>query len=162
MHGVECNVIYFSSFSCFVNYFTSLEAIEKRAKYDKRVKYMSIQQNVIVRQLLYHQHVKTYKWCDVNKRKTCQNRIHSNFKRHFQLLNIWISINFQSRSVVRNWNKDKAITSISVKTRKYYYNRSSRPEVFREKGVLRIFAKFTEKRKRDSGTGIFQWILRNF
>ena len=68
---------------------------------------MSILQNVIVRQLVYRQYVKKYKWCHVNKRKTCQNRIYFNFKRHFLLLNIWISINFQSRSVVRNWNKDR-------------------------------------------------------
>ena len=59
-----------------------------------------------------------------------------------------------------------------------HYIRSSRPELFYKKGALRNFAKFTGKRlcqslffnkdaglshlKRDSGTGVFQWILRNF
>ena len=43
-------------------------------------------------------------------------------------------------------------------------SRSSRPEVFCKKGVLRNFAKFTEKHRcfPDSGTGVFQSILRNF
>ena len=48
-------------------------------------------------------------------------------------------------------------------------NRSSRPEVFCKKCVPRNFAKFTRKHlcqklylKRDSGTGVFLWILRNF
>ena len=36
--------------------------------------------------------------------------------------------------------------------------RSSRPEVFFKKGVLRNFTKFTG----DSGTGVFLWILWNF
>ena len=59
--------------------------------------------------------------------------------------------------------------------------RSSRPDVFCEKSVLRNFAKFTGKHLcqglfliklqtwglqlyliRDSGTGVFLWILRNF
>ena len=59
--------------------------------------------------------------------------------------------------------------------------RSSRPEVFCKKGVLRNFAKFTEKHlcqslffnkvadlrlqlylKKDSSTGVFLYILRNF
>ena len=48
-------------------------------------------------------------------------------------------------------------------------DRSSRPDVFCEKGVLRNFAKFTGKYLRrslffnkvaDSGTGVFLWILR--
>ena len=52
--------------------------------------------------------------------------------------------------------------------------RSSRPEVFCKKGVLKNFAKFTRKQlchsffskkldqKRDSERGVFLWILRNF
>ena len=45
----------------------------------------------------------------------------------------------------------------------------SHPEVFYKKGALRNFAKFTGKQlclqlfwKRDSGTGAFLWVLRNF
>ena len=51
-------------------------------------------------------------------------------------------------------------------------NRSSRPEVFCKKGVLRNSAKFTGKHlcqslffnkvAGDSDTGVFLWILRNF
>ena len=60
-------------------------------------------------------------------------------------------------------------------------DRSSRPEVFCKNGVLRNFAKFTRKHlcqslffnkiaglrpaillKRDSGTGVFLWVLWNF
>ena len=39
--------------------------------------------------------------------------------------------------------------------------RSSRPEVFCEKGVLRNFAKFTEKHMYPAKK-VFLWILRNF
>ena len=53
-------------------------------------------------------------------------------------------------------------------------NRSSYPEVFYKKGVLKYFAKLTGKHliklqdkastllKKDSGTGAFLWILQNF
>ena len=52
-----------------------------------------------------------------------------------------------------------------------YKDRSSRPDVFCKKRVLRNFAKFTGKHlcqrprpvilaKRDSGTGVFMWIFR--
>ena len=64
---------------------------------------------------------------------------------------------------------------------KMSFFRSSRPNLFCKKGVLRNFAKFIEKSLsqsrflnkvvglslqlysvRDSGTGVFLWILRNF
>ena len=41
--------------------------------------------------------------------------------------------------------------------------RSSRPVLFCKKGLMRNFAKFSRKhQKRDSGTDVFLWILRNF
>ena len=74
--------------------------------------------------------------------------------------------------------------ALSHKLSTYYYNtevckdpndyRSSRPEVFCKKDVLRNFAKFTAKhlyeslqacnfiQKNDSDTGLFLWILWNF
>ena len=83
-------------------------------------------------------------------------------------------------------------TPLSHKLSTYYYNtdvckdpngyRSSRPEVFCKKSVLRNFAKFTGKHlcmslffnkvaglqacnfilKNDSGTGLFLWVFWNF
>ena len=65
----------------------------------------------------------------------------------------------------------------SLYSRQIYSNcRSSRPEVFCKKAVLRNFTKFFGKHlcrslffnnlfyyyKRNSGTGVFLWILRNF
>ena len=52
----------------------------------------------------------------------------------------------------------------------FWRNRSSRPEVFCKKGALGNFTKFTGKHlcqslffnKKDSGTGVFLWILWNF
>ena len=51
-----------------------------------------------------------------------------------------------------------------------HISRSSRLEVFCQKGVFRNFPKFTGKHlcqclffnKRDSGTGVFLWVLWNF
>ena len=45
-------------------------------------------------------------------------------KKHFLLLNILISISFQSRSVVRNSNKNNTQScSMFAKTKKYYYKK---------------------------------------
>ena len=50
--------------------------------------------------------------------------ISTKYKKNFLLLNIRINMNFQSRSVVRNSNKNQTYLihspSMFVKTRKYY------------------------------------------
>ena len=79
--------------------------------------------------------------------------------------------------------RKRKVTSViqSILWRVSFLLRSSRPVVLCKKGVLRHFAKFTGKHlcqsaffhkvaglrpatllKRDSGTGVFLWILQNF
>ena len=131
--------------------------IEVRAKYDKiaLVKYVSIWQNVLLQQLVYCQHVKEYKSCDVNKRKTCQNRIYFNFKRHFLLLSIWISINSQSRSVVRNWNKDKLIRC----NHHFSICKSKKILLQQKQSPGGVSCEFCEVYKNTFFTEHFQWLL---
>ena len=61
--------------------------------------------------------------------------------------------------ILEFWNKH--FSCVSVKFLKTYYALSSRSQVFLKIGVLRTWRTSTLL-KRDSNTGVFLWILRNF
>ena len=106
----------FMNFSFFTNYFMRFLVSQITAKYEKRVKHLSIFYEASVKYLVYYEQTKISKdemWIKwLHFKIKFMIKIYFNYiQKHFLLLNIQINKNLQSRCVVKNANQNKLIWS---------------------------------------------------